>query len=89
MKRATQRALQERRLLGGSPVVRLGRNGAIGGGVAGAAALGATTAQAAIDVSGTVTEIEEGKQSANDIGLAVLSFIGLVLVFMLLRRAMR
>ncbi|MCU5784837.1 hypothetical protein MA04_04137 [Alcanivorax balearicus MACL04] len=89
MKRATQRALQERRLLGGSPVVRLGRNGVIGGGVAGAAALGATTAQAAVDVSGTVTEIEEGKQSANDIGLAVLSFIGLVLVFMLLRRAMR
>ncbi|MFT0140687.1 major capsid protein [Alcanivoracaceae bacterium MT1] len=57
--------------------------------MAGAAALGATTAQAAVDVSGTVTEIEEGKQSANDIGLAVLSFIGLVLVFMLLRRAMR
>ena len=51
MKRVTQRALQERRLLGGTPtVVRVGRHGVIGGAI-GAAALGTTTAHAALDTT--------------------------------------
>ncbi|MFT0140793.1 major capsid protein [Alcanivoracaceae bacterium MT1] len=89
MKRATQRAPQERRLLDGSPVVRMGRNGVIGGGIAGAAALGTTTAQAAIDVTPVKEEISAQQGNVEEIAISFLIVLAVVAGFFLLRRVVR
>ncbi|KYZ87424.1 hypothetical protein A3Q32_12380 [Alcanivorax sp. KX64203] len=84
-----KRAMQKHRRGGGATLVRVGRTGLISGGIAGGAALGTTTAHAAIDVSGVTQEINDNQGSATEIGLAVISFLGLILAFFLLRRAVR
>lgn len=89
MKRATQRALQERRLLGGtSTVVRVGRHGVIGGAI-GAAALGTTTAHAALDTTAVTDEISAQKSNVEAVGVVILAVLAVVAGVALLRRVVR